>query len=112
MGVVFPLQMWILIYSLYGCQFLWIEGCVKAVYSISIKQGLILLTLYGDSIDEPANLGFGLSIDSTSQDASLIRGKDQVSGSTDPERSRCGLQTQVKKTEQDLLENDKTFFRL
>lgn len=54
------------------------------------KYGLVLLTLYGDSIHKPANLGFGFSTDSTSQDACLIWGEDQVPGSTDPERGRWG----------------------
>ncbi len=60
------------------------------------KLRLILLTVYGDSIDKPANLGFGLSTDSTGQDASLIGGEDQVPGSADPERSRCEWKTAIQ----------------
>lgn len=48
------------------------------------------LTFYGDAVDKPGNLRFGLAADSAHQDAGLIGGEDQVPRSADPEWSRCG----------------------
>lgn len=59
-------------------------------------RGVTLLTLYEDSVDEPGDLRFGLSADPTGQAAGLIGGEDQVPGSADPERSRCGREKRKK----------------
>lgn len=74
--------------------------CVICSTFLFWTRGVTLLTLYADSIDEPGDLRFGLSADSTGQDAGLIGGEDQVPGSADPERSRCGREKQKEtKTE-------------
>lgn len=54
------------------------------------EQVAHLLTFYGDAVDKPGNLWFGLAADSASQDSGLVRSKDQVPRSADPEWSRCG----------------------
>lgn len=59
------------------------------VVYLTLKLTLTLLTFYGDTVDKPANLGFGLTTNSASQDTGLVRREDQVPRSADPEWSRC-----------------------
>ena len=48
---------------------------------------LVLLTVDGDSVDEPADLRLGVAGHPTGQASRLFRGQDQIPGGTDPERS-------------------------
>lgn len=52
---------------------------------------IVSLTLHRNSVDEPFNLRFGLSVHATGQDSGFVRREDQVPRSTDPVRSRCRL---------------------
>lgn len=54
------------------------------------EQVAHLLTFYGDAVDKPGNLRFGLAADSAGQDSGLVRSEDQVPRSADPEWGRCG----------------------
>lgn len=84
--VCFKMTMAATLFRRKGCVGVWKEGTP------------ILLTFYGDAVDKPGNHRFRLTTDSASQDACLIRRKDQVPRSADPEWSRCERMTGVIST--------------
>lgn len=84
--VCFKMTMAATLFRRKGCVGVWKEGTP------------ILLTFYGNAVDKPGNHRFRLTTDSASQDACLIRCKDQVPRSADPEWSRCERMTGVIST--------------